>query len=86
MEVRILEKSVCRIRFIIRDASVPFANALRRIALSEVPSMTIDDVFFYENTSILNDEYISHRLGLIPLITDLDSYVLPEDCSCNSEM
>jgi len=86
MEVRILEKSGNRIRFIIRDASVPFANALRRIALSEVPSMTIDDVFFYENTSILNDEYIAHRLGLIPLITDLDSYVLPEDCSCNSEM
>jgi DNA-directed RNA polymerase subunit D len=86
MEVRILEKRGNRTRFILRDASVPFASALRRIALSEVPSMAIDDVFFYENTSILNDEYIAHRLGYIPLLTDLDSYVLPEECSCNREM
>jgi DNA-directed RNA polymerase subunit D len=86
MEVRILNKNENSMRFIIRDVPVAFANAIRRIALSEVPSMTIDDIFFYENTSILNDEYIAHRLGSIPLTTDLDSYVLPEECSCKSEM
>lgn len=54
--------------------------------ISEVPCMTIDDVFFYENISSMNDEMIAHRLGLIPLKTDLDSYNLPEKCDCKSEM
>jgi DNA-directed RNA polymerase subunit D len=33
----------------------------------------------------MSDEILAHRLGLIPLITDLDRYVLPEDCTCKSE-
>jgi DNA-directed RNA polymerase subunit D len=38
-----------------------------------------------ENSSILQDEMIAHRLGLVPLKTDLDNYNLPEDCECQSE-
>jgi DNA-directed RNA polymerase subunit D len=60
-------------------------NALRRIALSEVPSMAIDEVVMIDNSSILQDEIIAHRLGLTPLKTDLDSYNLPEECKCQSE-
>lgn len=86
MEINILESSEYSIKFILRNASSEFANAIRRIAISEVPSMTIDDVFFYENTSVLNDEIIAHRLGLIPLKTDLKSYQLPEKCKCKSEI
>jgi DNA-directed RNA polymerase subunit D len=53
--------------------------------LTEVPAMAIDEVVFLENSSILNDEVLAHRMGFIPLKTDLDSYSLPEECKCESE-
>jgi len=70
---------------LIRGVDVPYMNALRRIVLSEVPSMAIDDVVIIENSSMLQDEAIAHRLGLVPLKTDLESYNLPEECPCKSE-
>jgi len=60
-------------------------NALRRLVISEVPCMAIDEIVMLENSSILQDEVIAHRLGLLPLKTDLDSYNLPEECPCKSE-
>ncbi|USP77012.1 uncharacterized protein yc1106_04286 [Curvularia clavata] len=50
------------------DTSV--ANAFRRILLSEIPTLAIEDVFIYQNTSIIQDEVLAHRLGLIPLCGD----------------
>jgi DNA-directed RNA polymerase I and III subunit RPAC1 len=47
------------------DTSV--ANAFRRILLAEIPTLAIEDVFIYQNTSIIQDEVLAHRLGLIPL-------------------
>ena len=85
MKMEILEKTNNSLRIIIRDADVPLINALRRIALAEVPTMAIDEVVMIENSSILQDEIIAHRLGLTPLKTDLDSYNLPEECQCQSE-
>ncbi|XP_017470984.1 PREDICTED: DNA-directed RNA polymerases I and III subunit RPAC1 [Rhagoletis zephyria] len=46
------------------------ANAFRRLMLSEVPSMAIEKVYIYNNTSIMQDEVLAHRLGLIPLRAD----------------
>ncbi|KAI2479204.1 DNA-directed RNA polymerase I and III protein [Pyrenophora tritici-repentis] len=50
------------------DTSV--ANAFRRILLSEIPTLAIEDVYIYQNTSIIQDEVLAHRLGLIPLCGD----------------
>lgn len=86
MEVNILEKEGNRLRFFISGISTPVANALRRIMMAEVPSMAIDDVVIIENSSPMKDEILALRLGLIPLKTDLDSYVLPEECTCQSEL
>lgn len=80
-----LEKDATNLRVVVKDADVPLMNALRRIVLAEVPAMAIADVVMIENSSILQDEMIAHRLGLIPLKTDLDSYNLPEECECKSE-
>jgi DNA-directed RNA polymerase subunit D len=85
VKVEVLEKDETNIRLVIKEADVPLMNALRRIALAEVPSMAIDEVVMIENSSILQDEIIAHRLGLTPLKTDLNSYNLPEECECKSE-
>jgi DNA-directed RNA polymerase subunit D len=85
VKIEVLEKDDITLRIIVRDAEVPLMNALRRIALAEVPSMAIAEVVMIENSSILQDEMIAHRLGLVPLKTDLDNYNLPEECECKSE-
>jgi DNA-directed RNA polymerase subunit D len=85
VKIEVLEKDDINLRIIVRDAEVPLMNALRRIALAEVPSMAIAEVVMIENSSILQDEMIAHRLGLVPLKTDLDNYNLPEECECKSE-
>lgn len=46
------------------------ANAFRRILISDVPTMAIDRVFVLNNTSMLEDEVLAHRLGLIPIRAD----------------
>ena len=86
MKVQILEKDEGSIRFVVDGITAPLANTLRRIILSEVPCMAIDDIMIIENNSVLHDEILALRLGLIPLKTDLDSYNLPEECECKSEL
>lgn len=51
--------------------------------ISEVPTMTIDLVEIRENTSALHDEFLAHRLGLVPLVSDqIDCFVTSEECAC----
>ncbi len=86
MEVKILEEKDNTLRFLLKGTGHAYANALRRAMMAEVPAMAIEDVITIENTSVLYDEVIAHRLGLIPIKTDLDAYVLPEECDCKSEL
>ncbi|XP_024281164.1 DNA-directed RNA polymerases I and III subunit RPAC1-like [Oncorhynchus tshawytscha] len=51
-----------------KDAAI--ANAFRRILLAEVPTMAVEKVFIYNNTSIIQDEILAHRLGLILIKAD----------------
>ncbi|KAF7563473.1 hypothetical protein G7046_g605 [Stylonectria norvegica] len=46
------------------DASL--ANAFRRILLAEIPTLAIENVYIENNTSVIQDEVLAHRLGLIP--------------------
>lgn len=50
------------------DASV--ANAFRRIMIAEIPSLAIEYCFINNNTSIIQDEVLAARLGLVPFKTD----------------
>ncbi|WVZ73352.1 hypothetical protein U9M48_021668 [Paspalum notatum var. saurae] len=61
------------------DASI--ANAFRRILIAEVPTMAIEKVFMADNTSVIADEVLAHRLGLIPLDADprLFDYISAND-------
>ena len=82
MVIEILEKTDTSLIFVIEGISIEMINALRRIMLTEIPVMAIDEVIILKNDSPLYDEIISHRLGLIPLKTDLDVYKLPQECEC----
>jgi DNA-directed RNA polymerase subunit D len=86
LEVKIIEEKDNILRFLLSGTNHTYANALRRAMIAEVPAMAIEDVIMVENTSVLYDEVVAHRLGLIPLKTDLDAYVLPEECDCKSEL
>jgi len=46
------------------------ANALRRILIAEIPTVAIEHVYVLNNTSIIQDEVLAHRLGLLPLRFD----------------
>lgn len=87
MEIRILDnnKEEGKLSFLLKDADVAFANTLRRIIAEEVPTMAVETVELRKNSTILYDEIIAHRLGLLPLTTDLKSYNLPADCKCKGE-
>ncbi|MFZ0326475.1 MAG: DNA-directed RNA polymerase subunit D [Nitrososphaeraceae archaeon] len=75
-------------KIVIRFSNAPrqYVNAIRRISINEVPTLAIDDVVILENSSVMHDEALAHRLGLIPLRTDLDRFVLPHDCDCKSTL
>jgi DNA-directed RNA polymerase subunit D len=63
-----------------------YVNAVRRLSISEVPTFAIDDVVMLENSSVMHDEAVAHRLGLVPLRTDLQRFVLPNLCECKSSL
>jgi len=69
----------------LKGVPLQYANALRRICLNGVPVFAIDTVDIIENTSVLPDEGLAHRLGLIPLKTDLSRFNEPSKCECQSE-
>ncbi|MEM3462688.1 MAG: DNA-directed RNA polymerase subunit D [Candidatus Bathyarchaeia archaeon] len=86
MELKILHMDPQEMRFLLTGVGPRLANAIRRAMISEVPTMAIDDIVILENYSSMYDEILAHRLGLIPLITDLNSYVPREVCGCGSDL
>lgn len=70
----------------LKGIPVQYANALRRICLAGIPTFAVDDVVIIENSSVLPDEGVAHRLAMMPLRTDLERFVEPSACDCHSEL
>lgn len=68
------DKKSGRVTFVLKNSTPAFANALRRAMMESVPVMSVEDVEFVQNDGILYDEMVAHRLGLVPLTTDLKGY------------
>jgi DNA-directed RNA polymerase subunit D len=81
----VISKDSEKISIKLKGVPIQYANALRRVCLNGVPVFAIDTVDIIENTSVLPDEGLAHRLGLIPLKTDLKRFNEPSKCDCQSE-
>jgi len=93
-QVEVTELTDEAISFTLTHTDTSVANALRRAMIAEVPTMAIDKVEFSVNTTVLHDDFIAHRLGLIPLKSDyagwnveggggeLPDFHFNRDCSC----
>ena len=79
MSLQIINQGEQKISVKLQGMPLQYANAIRRICLNGVPIFAIDTVDILENSSILADEGIAHRLGLIPLKTELSAIETSSD-------
>lgn len=84
--IKIVENNDNRVVLEFNNVPRQYVNAIRRLSISEVPTFAIDDVVMLENSSVMHDEAVAHRLGLVPLRTDLQRFVLPNLCECKSSL
>ncbi|HEY7107823.1 MAG TPA: DNA-directed RNA polymerase subunit D [Nitrososphaeraceae archaeon] len=84
--IKIVENDNNRVVLEFNNIPRQYVNAVRRLSISEVPTFAIDDVVMLENSSVMHDEAVAHRLGLVPLRTDLQRFVLPNLCECKSSL
>lgn len=84
-EIEILQLEQDHIKFVLSKCPLYLANALRRVMIAEVPTLAFDFVEIQENSSVLHDEFLAHRLGLIPLVSDnADQFNYSRDCECDA--
>ncbi|KAK3315360.1 DNA-directed RNA polymerase [Apodospora peruviana] len=82
--IKISQADSVRVKFELSNADISFANSLRRVMLAEIPTIAIDLVEIEENSTVLADEFIAHRLGLIPLNAEgVEHLLYSRDCDCD---
>lgn len=70
LKIEIIDLTEESIVFDLIGVDAAIANALRRILLAEVPTVAIETIYMHTNTSIIQDEVLSHRIGLVPIKID----------------
>ena len=85
MDIDVLSNKGNKLSLVVKDINPAIANTLRRLCSVEVPVLAIEEVNFIKNGSALYDEILAHRLGLIPLETDLKAYNIKEKRTCKGE-
>ena len=73
MSLKIINENEQKVSVKIKGVPIQYVNALRRICLNGVPVYAVESVDILDNSSVLADEGIAHRIGLIPLKTDLEA-------------
>lgn len=85
MKLKKISKNKNTLVFSVEGVKPSLVNSIRRAIIDEVPTMAIEDIEFRKNSSALYDEMLALRIGLIPLTTDLKSYDLPSECTCDGK-
>jgi len=91
LEMRLLDSGNDTLHLIVRQVDRSMMNAIRRIMTEWVPTLTIDTMEPANNQweGVLHEDFIAHRLGLIPLISEslermkpIDHFHKIEECDC----
>jgi DNA-directed RNA polymerase II subunit RPB3 len=92
--VTVTEVTEDYIKFTLSKTDASIANSLRRAMMAEVPTMAIDKVEFIHNSTVLHDDFIAHRLGMVPLTSEragwnteaigsaVQDFQYNRDCTC----
>jgi DNA-directed RNA polymerase II subunit RPB3 len=90
-KIQIIKNKNDSIHFILKNVDSSVANAIRRVVISEVPTLAIDIVTFESNSTFQQEEYLAHRLGLIPICSTSkqlsihENFVEARYCNCPDE-
>jgi DNA-directed RNA polymerase subunit D len=97
MQLEFLELTDTKATMLLTGTAPYFVNTLRRTLIADVPKMAIEDVEFhlgpirdvsgkeFESIFPIFDEMVAHRIGLLPIPTDLDLFTFKEKCKCGGE-
>ena len=77
-DVEFVDRDEREARFLVRGITPAFANGIRRAMVADVPTLSIDTVRMVENSSVMFDEQIGHRLGMVPLYAPPDEFEVGE--------
>ncbi|PSQ16320.1 DNA-directed RNA polymerase subunit D [Halobacteriales archaeon QS_8_69_26] len=85
-EVEFVERGETSARILVRGVTPAFANGIRRAMIADVPTMAIDTVRVIENSSVMFDEQIGLRLGLVPLTTPVGEFEVGDSVTLSMDV
>jgi DNA-directed RNA polymerase subunit D len=85
-EVEFVDRDDREARFLVRTITPAFANGIRRAMVADVPTFSVDSVRIVENSSVMFDEQIALRLGLVPLTTPLDDFEIGDEVTLSIDV
>ena len=78
MKFQILNSTDSEIQLVVEGVSEALLNLIRRTITYDVPTFAVEEVYFKENTSVLYDEILAHRIGLVPLKVDASIFKMKD--------
>jgi DNA-directed RNA polymerase subunit D len=74
MDVKKISEDHGVLKLLVKDLDVQYINAVRRTAMNQLPVLAIENIRIYQNNSVLFDEFLAHRLGMLPIQTNFKEY------------